>query len=220
MAILTYFEQKASRYDEVDEQPYWAFSDRLLWKLLKERFLPEESAKETLLDAGCGTGRWSYRIWLEYPQFIFKMVDFSTSMLEVAKQKMQNAKAEFYCKDLHELSQFSANRALALHNVLGFVRDIRLVLELLFKGLETGGVAALMFPSFYHALYFSNVTGRMQEVVRILKHRQVCYNDLMPPLQLFEIDEVTTLLEQIGFREVTHHFLSWDGRDLSFRIIF
>ena len=59
--VVGYFAGKAEQYDDVDQQLYWVFSDRLYREILKRELghsLAEKS-QVRLLDAGAGTGRWS-----------------------------------------------------------------------------------------------------------------------------------------------------------------
>src|ERR1700730_14319097 len=81
--VQKYFAQKSGFYDAVDQQPYWAFSDFLLWELLRRFVLDKLMTVDQikLLDAGCGTARWSIKILQYLPSCIASLLDISPEML-------------------------------------------------------------------------------------------------------------------------------------------
>ncbi len=205
-SVVEYFSGKADRYDDTDKQAYWVFSDQLLWALLQEQFfLIPKNSSFTFLDAGGGTGRWALRILKEYPSSRCVIVDISKDMLAVAKEKFSQYgyldRVEIIQNDLcvmnlerEELFDF----AICFHNVIGFVPNPKQALLQICSLLKNKGRFALMAPSYYHALYFSNANNRPKELSRILSQRSVCYNDSMPPLKVFEIDEIKQLFIATG----------------------
>ena len=65
-------------------------------KYEKEYIIPKLSLddKKTILDLGCGMGRWADGISDKCEAYYG--IDFSAEMIEVAKQKKRNGKCEFY----------------------------------------------------------------------------------------------------------------------------
>lgn len=205
-SVIEYFATKADRYDDTDKQAYWVFSDRLLWALLQKKFffIPKDRAF-TFLDAGGGTGRWTLKILKEYPLSHAVLIDISKEMLTVAKNKfadhgysdrVEMIEGDLSVMDLEQDAQYDF--AICFHNVIGFVSNPKAALHRICSLLKVEGKLALMAPSFYHALYFSNANNRQNELARILYERSVCYNDAMPPLKVFEIEEMRQLLMEVG----------------------
>lgn len=196
--VKEYFARKATRYDEVDLQPYWVFSDALLWELLLRRMLPvNRSSSFHLVDAGGGTARWTSKILSHYPNASADVVDFSPDMLSVARSKLERLGLadrtrllEADLADLPTVVERPATYVLCLHNVLGFVPDLQRTLRGIYEVLAPDGTAALMFPSRYHALYFSLANGRMGEVDRILQTGAVRFTEDMPDLRVFDLGQI------------------------------
>jgi len=210
-AVLDYFNQKSGQYDDTDKQSYWRFSDELLWDLLSRFVLPKNRRESfSFLDAGGGTGRWSFRIFEAYPEAGGSVVDLSDGMLGVARSKFKRYgfenRARCILDDVCRMDRVPEDEfdlAICFHNVIGFVSDYRKAIERISNKLKTGGKIALMAPSYYHALYFCNANNRHDELKRIIEERHVCYNDQMPPLRVFEIPEVIDLLSEAGFAAAT-----------------
>ena len=209
--VQQYFASKASHYDDVDLQPYWVFSDELLWYLLTKNVLPKDQQQPfRFLDAGAGTARWSSRILREYEHAEAHLVDLSSEMLAVAREKFSSQKdvdrVDIQVGDVRQITHIkeqSIDFVICLHNVIGFFEDTHNALRQFYALLKKGGKCAVMFPSFYHALYFSNATGRSEEIERIRNERHVRYNDVMPSLKVFEIGEIEKLQSDAGFHSVT-----------------
>ena len=209
-AVNEYFAGKAEKYDDVDLQPYWVFSDELLWELLKAKALPNEQKGEfELLDAGAGTARWSAKTLLHFPNATASLVDISAEMLSEAQQKLDHLKlshrAHIRVDDVRKMDHIengSIDVIYCLHNVIGFFENTVDAIFTFFKKLKKGGKCAVMFPSFYHAIYFSNSTGRVGQLEKITKNRRVQYNDLMPPLKVFEVEEINFFAQIAGFEKV------------------
>ena len=204
-----YFKKKAPDYDNVDSQYYWVFSDELLWHLLtSQQFLP--SSKESpfrFIDLGAGTGRWTFKILLAYPRARAFLIDQSAEMLEVASRKLKKFstedRAEIEIEDLQNLDRLEKapfDYALCLHNVIGFFSDAESLLKNLFDKMKKGGKVAAMFPSVYHAIYFCNACRKKEEIDRIIEEKRVKYNDDMPSIRVFEIEEIETLIAECGFK--------------------
>ena len=210
MNVIDYFSGKADCYDDVDFQPYWKFSDELLWHLLKSFVLPKkENAAFTLLDAGAGTARWTTKTLESYPRATARLVDISLEMLTQAKKKLEErqflARAEIQLGDVRDMSHVekeTVNVVFCLHNVVGFFDNSLAAIANFYQKLKKGGKCAVMFPSFYHALYFSNATGRIGQTEKIAKEKRVQYNDAMPPLKVFELHEIEQFQKEAGFKRV------------------
>lgn len=203
----TYFAAKADFYDDTDNQPYWVFSDDLLWHLLKKLVLSKYDQASTihLLDAGAGTARWSSRILQHLPSCSATLIDISPEMLNVAKKKLQRLgmteRATIVEADLQTLegSAFGQHDLIiCFHNVLSFVSDPAHVIEKLFSALKSGGTLVLVVPNYYHALYFSISQRRWSELERIIQRASVKFNDSVPEMLLFTPGSLIQTLRQCG----------------------
>jgi ubiquinone/menaquinone biosynthesis C-methylase UbiE len=67
-----YFARMASTYDRVGDEPFWRFSDALLWRHIT--IWPAERPIQ-VLDAGGGTARWSARVLSHFTAAVGKVVD-------------------------------------------------------------------------------------------------------------------------------------------------
>jgi len=208
--VQKYFAQKSACYDAVDQQPYWVFSDALLWELLRHLVLDELAARDqiTLLDAGCGTARWSIKILQYLPSCIATLLDISPEMLAVAQKKLDNlnlrSRTSLIQYDLHNLA--SANETfdcvICFHNVLSFISDPKRVVNALVDMTVPGGVIALVVPNYYHALYFSLAQGRWKELDRIRDRGSVKFTDDVPEMLLFTPSLVASLLRDAGTTDI------------------
>lgn len=212
-AIDRYFAGKASTYDEVSNQVFWAFSDDLLWSLLRAKVLPRCRSKSlVLLDAGGGTGRWTLRVLAAYPKARAIIVDRSPEMLRVAERSLRKARCldrvtlvERDVRSFPEVEDGSVDLLFCFHNVLGFVCDVQTALAEFGRVLHAGAAAALMFANYYHAAYFVCATGRAAEIGRIRRSRDVKFADGCPSIHLYCPWEIPALLAGAGFTSIGVH---------------
>lgn len=211
LTVNDYFAKKAEFYDDVDKQPYWVFSDELLYHLLQNTVLLDLSKSNfRFLDAGAGTARWSKKILDEYAESSAYLIDVSPQMLDVARKKLNEnnliKRANIKLLDLQKIEELDENNfdfAICLHNVIGFIDDTLSVMKGLYNKVCDGGKCAVMFPSFYHAIYFSNSTARFNQAEETIKKRKVRYNDLMPELKVFDLEEIDEIKNESGFKRVS-----------------
>ncbi|HHF08902.1 MAG TPA: class I SAM-dependent methyltransferase, partial [Kosmotoga arenicorallina] len=85
-----YYDEIASRYDYMYEEPYW-----VLYHMLLEKLVSDQNIKGKILDLGTGTGRWAIKLAEEGADIV--AVDPSEKMLSVAKMKarLNDVKIEF-----------------------------------------------------------------------------------------------------------------------------
>ena len=120
----------ASTYDRVsDIQAEWALEvvDRL-----------ELRGDETVLDAGCGSGRVTKLLLERLPEGRVIGVDSSVSMIEKAREELPE-RTEFLVSDLLELDLEEAADALFSNATLHWILDHRRLFERLHAALRPGG---------------------------------------------------------------------------------
>lgn len=204
----SYFADKAKDYDAVDSQPYWAFSDALLWRLLQIKLLDPIMRRKPnfhLIDAGCGTARWSARILDFAPHSTATLIDISSPMLDVAREKLEARelikRATLQERDLQTVDDHGLEPAdviICFHNVLGFVSDPPDVIRRLVTLLRPGGLIAIVAPNLYHGAYFSFATGRYAEIARVHQRHAVKFTDIVPELYLFTPHSLRAALRAAG----------------------
>ncbi|MFD7712651.1 class I SAM-dependent methyltransferase [Streptomyces sp. NPDC059785] len=205
--ILSYFRNKAGRYDEVDQQVYWRLSDELLWKTLTTTCLDKLRPDFTFLDAGGGTGRWTQRVLDAYPHARGVLVDLSPDMLAVAAAKRTGDRADrmlLVQGDLGDLPpdvrEMRFDVVWNFHNVIGFVPEPGAVLRSLTGLLSEQGTLITLAPNRYHAVYFNLSTGRLDDARQAATTGTATFTDDMPPLRLFGPDELVDLYAAAGCR--------------------
>lgn len=206
-----YFAPKAQKYDDVDNQPYWAFSDELLWELLQTLVLNklQDRGVVHLLDAGAGTARWSSRIMQFLPMAQGTLIDASPDMLGVAKEKMERLgladRSKIFERDLQTFdpTEFQGqDLVISFHNVLSFVDKPEVVIDKLMRTLAPGGTMILVIPNRYHAAYFSLFQGRWKELERVRASWSVKFADSVPEMFVFTPDAARATLLNAGAADV------------------
>lgn len=190
--VHSYFENKATHYDDVDLQHYWRFSDALLWEILSS-LLFEKYKISSLLDAGAGTGRWGLRI-AQHAKCELMLFDISSAMLAEAKKKVENQKVidpsnvKIQTGDLDDPDQLPTGKydaAIAFRNVLSFVEGPDKATKNIRDRLQVGSPFIAIVANHYHAVYFNILTRRLRELSTIMDRRLVKFNDDAPPMHTF-----------------------------------
>lgn len=99
---INFFNESPENYIEKLKKPFWSLCDELLHSMLLD-FLHKRFRKDdsfSVLDIGCGTGKWSQKIQHEFPHARFTLIDGSESMLLLARSNLTN-NATFYQTDLN-----------------------------------------------------------------------------------------------------------------------
>jgi len=141
--IQRYHDRIAGRYDAIYDDEYWRWHDAVTWLHLK-RFLPRD-ANASVIDLGCGTGKWGLRLLKAGYRVTF--VDISIKMLEQARLKVEQAgmagRAEFQQADLADLAALPAERfalAVAMGDPLSCVESLVRGLRQVRRTLAVGGL--------------------------------------------------------------------------------
>lgn len=208
-----YFGPKAEVYDLTDTQAYWVFSDNLLWKLLDKyclQILADKKSNFHLLDAGCGTARWSSRILKNYSNSTAKLIDITPEMLSVSREKL----AMMGLIDRADLSEVDLNNSslnelekqndltICFHNVLSFLVDPIKTIGDFYKKTADGGWMALVVPNIYHGAYFSCLTRNPEEMHRVMADGSVKFAPNVPEMLLFSPENMRKTLSEMGWKSV------------------
>lgn len=204
--VLEYFKSKSDKYDLVDNQIYWKFSDSLLW-LKTSRILKKLNPNFVFLDAGGGTGRWSFKILKAFPKSRGIIYDLSNDMLDVARKnntdKSLGGRLKIINGDLENLDIKKIGEKVDIsfnfHNVLGFVKNPKNVLKNISSVTKKNGFLISFIPNLYHLLYFNISIGRIDEALYAYRRKIGRFTEEMPYINLFTPDNISNLYNKTGF---------------------
>ncbi|AQT73495.1 MULTISPECIES: class I SAM-dependent methyltransferase [Streptomyces] len=203
--VQDYFSVKAEAYDDVDLQPYWMLSDRLLAAALKDEVLAKLPEGFRFLDAGCGTGRWTTFFAEQAPTSRGTSFDLTAEMLAVAEEKARRRgfadRVSFVRGDLADVSETLAGQTFDLafnfHNVLGFVADPEQVIADIAGLLNPGGLLVSFLPSVWHTAFFNISVGNLDEAEKALGRRGR-FTTQMPDMHLFDLERIEKMHADAG----------------------
>lgn len=196
--VISYFKNKAEKYDLVDNQIYWVFSDALLWHLLQDQILNKLPKSFHFLDAGGGTGRWTLKILEAYPEATGVIFDLSEDMTNEAVKKAEKLNVLDRLKiingNLNNINQFLGDAEFDLiynfHNVLGFVDNPNQIIKNLHTLLKDDAILVSMVPNKYHNIFFNIATSNLSEAQSATKDSMGRFTTTMPSMHLFTPDSI------------------------------
>jgi tRNA (cmo5U34)-methyltransferase len=224
--IKTHFENEAEQFDEIILRliPYYS----QMVNILVDAIPFDKSAKIKAIDLGCGTGTIANMIKETFPNSSITCIDFASSMIEMAKQKMNKYTGISYEVADFQNYEFTENydvvvSSLALHH-LTTDEHKQTFFGKVFKCLNSGGVfynadLILASSSFLHELYIKKWKEYMKKSVpqdEIENKWMVTYkNEDSPSILVAQLD----WLKGIGFSEVDviwkyFNFAVYGGRKL------
>lgn len=210
-----YFAEKAEKYDDVDNQAYWVFSDTFYKEVLRRELdvFFNSHTEIKILDAGAGTGRWTlflHEIFGDRVKMTGELIDISPEMLAVADRKLQergiNSSFSVSVGDIEDLSHIpneSYDLSISFYNVISFVENPVKALSEIHRVLKRGGMHLSVVANTYHSLYFAALTGRTDELLRVNKESKIAFNELMPPIHSFTPKSLKKVYGAAGFDDVS-----------------
>jgi ubiquinone/menaquinone biosynthesis C-methylase UbiE len=202
--VLEYFADKANFYDDVESQHYWRLSDELLWYVLKETVLEKLPNNFKFLDAGGGTGRWTFKILENYPRAEGTLFDLSPDMLAQAKQKINptnKSKIKIINGNLEcakELNDNTFDLVFNFHNVLGFVNSVKRSFKELVRIAKPGGSIVSFVPNKYHAFFFNIFTNNVAMANELESTNRGRFTSSMPSMHFFTPETIKNIYEKNG----------------------
>ncbi len=199
--VQSYFAQKASAYDDVENQIYWVLSDKLLWYFFKNEVLNKLPPNFVFLDAGGGTGRWTKKILEEYPNSRGYLVDLSVDMLAEAKKKFvlpEYSSRLCISEGNIEHLEYASNIvdvSFNFHNVLGFVQYPQVALNELSRVTKPGGYVVSLVPNLYHNLFFNISVNNFKYVETAMHDEMSKFTDNMPFMHMYTPTKIRNMYD-------------------------
>ncbi len=213
--IKDYFAKKANKYDLVDDQLYWKLSDDVLKEILKIKLIDKLKSIDQLaiLDAGAGTGRWSFVLYEllkdKKINLCFDLVDITREMLNEADKKIDLAKLnnifKTHLQNIEDLSEYKNNHynvAISFYNVLSFVNEPLIAIKEVFKKIKPGGIYLSVVANKYHAYFFNILNGNIADLDKIDNESLVRFNSDMPSIHCFTPNDIHNLYLKAGFENI------------------
>jgi trans-aconitate 2-methyltransferase len=161
----------------------------------------ELSGDETVLDAGCGTGRVTRHLVERLPQGRVIAVDVSPEMLEIAARTLDADRVEIVRADLTELTLDEPVDAIVSGAVLHWVLDQDVLYERLHAALRPGGQLLAWYggEGSHEALY------RTADAITTEEPFAPHFDGWSLPIVWPSADETAARLERCGFVDVECH---------------
>lgn len=146
-----YHDRVAGKYDEIYDDPFWAFHDEITWRLVKPHLPRDLSAQ--CIDLGCGTGKWGLKTLKT--GFATTFLDNSPGMIEQVNAKLQEMgpkakKATTLVADIVDMDALPADQfslAMAMGDPLSICSDPAAATREIARILKPGGIACITADS-------------------------------------------------------------------------
>ena len=168
----------AGKYDEIYDDPFWAFHDEITWRLVKPHLPRDLSAQ--CIDLGCGTGKWGLKTLKT--GFATTFLDNSPGMIEQVIAKLaelgpKGRKGTALVADIVDMSALPSEQfslAMAMGDPLSICSDpVRATREIA-RILKPGGIACVTADNRYggidHYIERGNLDA-LEEYIRSGKTR-------------------------------------------------
>lgn len=178
-ASKRFHDRVAAKYDQIYDDPYWDFHDRVTWAHIKPH-LPKNTAA-AVMDVGCGTGKWGLRLLKAGYATTFS--DLSTGMLNVVREKLQEwaqrpdlaakvAKAAVVEADITNLRALEAEQfelVLGMGDVVSICSDPAQALSEIHRVTKPGGVFVFTVDNALAALDHFVESGNLEALANFVR---------------------------------------------------
>jgi len=180
----------AKTYDRVS-------APQLGWASVVLERLPLEG-DETVLDAGCGSGRVTQLLLERLPRGHVVAVDSSESMVEHAREALDGERVTVFCADLAELELEEPVDAAFSNAVFHWVPDHDALFEHLHAALRPGGVLVAQCGGKGNVARFHAAAREVASGEPYAEHLA----DWTGPWNFASAEETAERLERAGFAEI------------------
>lgn len=200
--LTEFFENYSKNVDNADSLWFRRLSDLIIEKIIQNHIDKLYDGKEMIiLDAGCWTWRWIEKIINKNRDKKLKFIayDLFDSMLNKARENLQwydNVKfIKWDLQEIHDIERASVDFCISIYSPISFVDNSWLVIREIGKVLRKDGEALIMWHSFHNAIdsKINNYLAEESELEELYSQRIVRWNDMLPPLNVYSIEDFITL---------------------------
>lgn len=201
---INFFDESPENYVEKIKKPFWSLCDELLHSMLldslRKRFHKDDSF--SVLDLGCGTGKWSQKIQHEFPHARFTLIDGSESMLFIARSNLTN-NATFYQTDLNTSKMLRQIRKQKFDVILDIYVSMFLNTESPFLThfsdlLKENGVLFYVVQNKFQVQRLLLLAGNLPALNSVDKNEPVSTFRGYPPMHYWDYNELVSDLSDLS----------------------
>lgn len=206
--LKTFFDNYSQNVDNADKLGYWKLSDSIIEHIIQKHINASYDGKKMrILDAGCGTGRWIEKIIEMNPEKDLEFIayDLFSSMLNKARENLRNyTNVQFIQGDLQDITGIESDSidfCISIYSPISFVDDSNKVIGQIKKILKPWSEALIMGHSHHNAIdsKINNYLASSEELTELLEKNIVRWNSMLPPLNVYSIEDFQRLGEINGF---------------------
>ena len=184
------YNRLAANYDQHFAEPHRAAYDRLAWDEVLQH-LPGEGA--TVVDAGCGIGRWAEQLIAEGHYVIG--IERAPAMISAARERLPSSAFELREGDMEQVSlPASCADAVLAMGALQYTQDPAATITRFAQWLKPGGTLFLLYDSRLALVIELLRAGRTEEAVQRAQTGRGYWRmqDVSADLHLFSYRDVET----------------------------
>jgi SAM-dependent methyltransferase len=197
---VPFYNLLAPQYDQLFEEPHRRAYDLLAWEIV-ERLLPATPC--TVLDVGCGTGRWAQRL-LDRGHEVLG-IEPSAAMVRLAEERTPDRRFRIINSTAEdaELDDMTADLVIAMGS-LQYTADPGQTLRRLAKWTRIGGRVVVLVDSLVGLVMELFQTGRTDEALDRLHTRraQWAYGEQSVSYHLLDRATLERLFRDAGLADV------------------
>ncbi len=203
--VERYHDRVAAKYDHSYDDVFWQWHDAITWEHIKPHLPVNQRAP--VADLGCGTGKWAAK--LAKSGYSVTCIDVSAKMVDQARTKLGDTRADFTQADLCDLSAVPAGRfalALALGDPIGCTTFPPKALKEIRRILAPGGLLIATFDNRLSALEFYVRTGDPKQMADFLRSGKTHWltrdADEQFPIHTYTPAQLRRLFDNAGFETI------------------
>lgn len=204
-----FFSSYSQNVDQAQFQYFWKLSDELVKAIIINNIPSSKvTSKQTILDAGGGTGRWICELSKIYKSK-FILYDLSEDMLKKAESNLAKAKitdrVSLVNGDLSDMSSIknsSVDHIISIYNPISFVPESLKAAKELNRILKDDGKIIIMGQNGLNVIYskINNYLASASELKKLEKDFMVKWDKDIPKLHVFDKEKMEAMLTNAGFK--------------------
>lgn len=170
----------------------------LLWSELVN-LLNSLDKNFNFLDAGCGTGEWSYKILKNYNASTGDIIDFSKEMIQKCKNKLSlfEDRVQISLMNLEKINYIDNKFDIAFNiYVLPFLQNQDKVMSELARVTKKGGYVVSVAENYYNALSLNILTGEEERINNVYINKYEKIGNKIPKLKYHTVDDLKIMYQK------------------------